>query len=76
MRMRMLRTVPGSVRSNEPTRIFQEGQEYELDVAPGELGAVFLREKWAEEVKAKPAAPENKDLGRSPEDRGYRGRKG
>jgi len=64
MKVKMLRRVPGS-RDGIRIELFDAGQEVEFGDDPREqdLLQVFLREGWAEEVRARPAAPENASRG-------------
>jgi hypothetical protein len=68
MRVRMKQTIRGS-RDGVAVETFEAGSEVEFGLAPREqeLLQVFLREGWAEEVRARPAAPENESRGDAPE---------
>jgi hypothetical protein len=60
MKIRMLKSVPGSV-DGTTVRTFAKDEEHDLSATEGsrDLAAVFLREKWAEE--ARPAKGKAKD---------------
>lgn len=64
MRIRMKSTRRGA-EDGFTVREYVSGQEYELAATPrgDDLGAVFLREGWAEEVKSArpPPAPRESD---------------
>ncbi len=68
MKVKMLREIRGS-RNGIAVETFALGQEVEFgpDLREQELLQVLLREGWAEELRAKPASPENTSLGHAPE---------
>ena len=67
MKLKMSETVKGaSDPSGSQVKEYQEGETYEVHES---LARVFLKENWAEEVKAKKAAPENKAKGKAPENK-------
>lgn len=51
MKIRMLKTMPGSV-DGTAVRDYEAGQDYDLTATAGarDLAAVFVREGWAEPV--------------------------
>ncbi len=67
MKIRMLQQIRGT-KDGIVVETFEIGQEVELGDAPREadLLKVFLREGWAEEIRARPA-PENAAVPMAPE---------
>jgi hypothetical protein len=68
MRIKMLKQVRGA-REGTVVETFEVGQELDLGATAREqdLLRVLLRERWAEDVRARPAAPENASKGQAPE---------
>jgi hypothetical protein len=71
MKIRMLKAAKGS-EEGISTRLYEAGREYDLpDTDRGlDLALVFIHEKWAEEVKNRPVAPENRAIPAAPKNKG------
>lgn len=68
VKVRMLKQIRGA-RDGVTLETFEAGQEVEFAETAREqdLLQIFLREGWAEEIRARGPAPENASLGQAPE---------